>query len=232
MTDILAAVVGLLLRVLVGMGAMVALLVPVLAIVGLRLLWERGRHHQASPRHLVDWFGLPEGYAFHRGHAWAKRELPSVAVVGMDDFAQQLVGPLAAIDLPRRGDTIQAGQRAWRLRADSETIDMVAPITGKVIAVNELLESMPDLANKDPYGRGWFCAVQLPKDAGGFDELLSGAGAHAWMAQVTHDLEMTFTPQLGHVLQDGGVPVHGFARAIDESNWGQVARDFLSVGCY
>lgn len=51
MTEILAAAGGLLLRVLVGMGAMIALLVPVLAIVGLRLLWDRVRHHHPHVHH-------------------------------------------------------------------------------------------------------------------------------------------------------------------------------------
>ncbi len=177
--------------------------------------------------HLVDWFRLPDAVAFHPGHAWAKRELPAVALVGMDDFAQQLVGPLKGIDLPRRGEAIRAGQHAMRLRADSKTVDMLAPVSGTVLAVNELLETKPELANEDPYGRGWLFAVKLPKGKDGFDELISGATARAWMEQVTHDLEMTFTPELGHVLQDGGHPVHGFAQAIDQANWDRVAKKFL-----
>src|SRR5581483_6639277 len=177
--------------------------------------------------HLVDWFRLPDGYAFHPGHAWAKRELPSVALVGMDDFAQQLVGPLRGIDLPRRGETIRAGQHAMRLRADSKTVDMLAPISGTVLAVNELIEAKPQLANEDPYGRGWLYAVKLNPARDGFDVLIGGATARAWMEQVTHELEMTFTPELGHVLQDGGHPVDGFAQAIDHARWDRVAKKFL-----
>lgn len=184
-------------------------------------------HAPAWSGRMVDWFHLPDGYAFHEGHAWAKRELPAVALVGMDDFAQQLVGPLKGVDLPHRGEAIRAGQHAWRLRADSKTVDMLAPVTGTVIAVNELIETKPELANEDPYGRGWLFAVKLQKPQDTFDDLIAGSGARAWMEQVTHDLEMTFTPELGHVLQDGGVPVHGFARAIDDEHWDRVARRFL-----
>ena len=176
---------------------------------------------------LVDWFRLPDGYAFHPGHAWAKHELPTVALVGMDDFAQQLVGPLKGVDLPRRGEVIRAGQHAMRLRADSKTVDMLAPVSGTVLAVNELIETKPGLANEDPYGRGWLYAVKLPHVKDGFDELMGGANARAWMEQVTHDLQMTFTPELGQVLQDGGHPVHGFAQAIDQANWDRVAKKFL-----
>jgi glycine cleavage system H lipoate-binding protein len=177
--------------------------------------------------HLVDWFRLPEGYAFHPGHAWAKREMPAVALVGMDDFAQQLVGPLKGIDLPRRGEVIRAGQHAMRLRADSKTVDMLAPVSGTVLAVNELIETKPQLANEDPFGRGWLYAVKLASPKKGLDELIGGAAARAWMEQVTRDLEMTFTPELGHVLQDGGHPVHGFAQAIDQAGWDRVAKKFL-----
>jgi c(7)-type cytochrome triheme protein len=114
-----------------------------------------------------------------------------------------------------------------RLRADGKTVDMLAPVTGTVLAVNELIETKPQLANEDPYGRGWLFAVKLASAKTGLDDLVGGAAARAWMERVTHDLEMTFTPELGHVLQDGGHPVHGFAQAIDDVNWDRVAKKFL-----
>ena len=225
--DVLALAGGLLIRLLVGVAAIAALLLPVLAIVGLRLLWTRLRHGRVEHRQLADWFAVPDGYAFHRGHTWAKRDRPGVAVVGMDDFAQQLVGPIGSIELPRRGDALRAGRNAWQLCVESQAIGMLAPVSGTVVAVNELLETTPELANRDPYGRGWVCVVELSDAATGFAKLLTGASAHAWMSRVTRELEMTFTPELGHVLQDGGAPIHGFARAVDEAHWAAVVKKFL-----
>jgi glycine cleavage system H protein len=176
---------------------------------------------------LSEWFRLPEHVFFHPGHGWAKSETPAIATVGLDDFAQQLVGPLVGVDLPPRGAWVQAGKPAWRLRANSKSVDMVAPVTGVVVAVNELVGAKPDVVNDDPYGRGWLFAVKLLHPADAFRDLVTGRTARDWMTQVSKDLELSFTPELGHLCQDGGIPVHGFARAIDEEHWDQVARKFL-----
>jgi len=176
---------------------------------------------------LLEWFRLPDHVFFHPGHAWATSETAAIATVGLDDFAQQLVGPIAGVDLPKRGEWVQAGKPAWRLRADSKSVDMVSPVTGVVVAVNDLVDAKPAVVNDDPYGHGWLFAVKLLHPAEGLRELLTGRDAREWMAQVTRDLELSFTPALGQLCQDGGVPVHGFARAIDEDHWDTVARKFL-----
>ncbi len=177
--------------------------------------------------HLAEWFRVPDTVFFHPGHAWAKAQGSGRALVGMDDFAQRLVGPAAAIALPAKGSVVTAGAPAWSITADAKTVDMLAPVSGRVVAVNEAVRNNPHLVSEDPYGRGWLFAVEAPRLRDTLRDLLSGARARRWMADTAEALDASFTPELGHLCQDGGVPVNGFARAIDAEHWEQVARRFL-----
>lgn len=176
---------------------------------------------------LADWFRVPQELFFHPGHAWAKADGGGVMTVGVDDFAQQLVGPLAAIELPQPGAQVRRGAKGWTLKADSKAVDMISPVTGTVVAVNPNVASRADLVNDDPYGRGWLMKVQAPAGGHSLGELFSGAAARKWIAEVADELTAAMGPQLGTVMQDGGVPVHGIARSLDEQHWDQVARQFL-----
>lgn len=175
----------------------------------------------------ADWFKVPDGVYFHPGHAWARLEAPGVMAVGVDDFAQHLVGRLGAVDLPRPGQAISAGERGLALKADGKAVDVLAPVTGKVIAINDAALARPDVVNDDPYGRGWLFKVEVPRTASAVKALLSGESARRWIDSVSQQLVQTMTPELGQLCQDGGLPVHGVARAIDEAHWDEVARRFL-----
>jgi glycine cleavage system H protein len=176
---------------------------------------------------LSEFFRVPTNVCFHPGHTWARSEGHDLITIGLDDFAQQLVGPISAIDLPRVGAALDAGARAWSIEVDAKTIDMLAPVSGTVVAVNDALTSQPGLVNDDPYGGGWLAKVRVPRSPNALRSLMSGRAARAWMDKVSSDLTAAFTPELGQVSQDGGVPIHGFARAISEEHWDDVARTFL-----
>ena len=178
---------------------------------------------------LTDWFRVPRELSFHPGHGWAKADAPGLLTVGMDDFAQQLVGPLAAIDLPAPGTEVRRGARGWTLRAGEKAIDMLSPVTGTVVAVNHDVARQSDLVNDDPYGRGWLFKVQAPSGSHALGDLLTGKAARRWIAGVADELTAAMGPQLGTVMQDGGVPVHGIARSLDEHHWDDVARKFLTT---
>lgn len=188
---------------------------------------EAPAHAPAWTGQLADWFRVPQELFFHPGHAWARPDGSGVLTIGIDDFAQHLVGPLASIDLPQPGAQVRTGAKGWTLRADSKTVDMLSPVTGTVVAVNRDVTRRADVVNDDPYGKGWLMKVQVPGHAQSLGDLLSGAAARKWIAEVSNELTAAMGPQLGTVLQDGGVPVHGIARSLDEAHWDDVARKFL-----
>jgi glycine cleavage system H protein len=176
---------------------------------------------------LVEWFRMARDVAFHPGHAWARLEAPGLMLVGMDDFAQKLVGPTAAVELPAPGTRLAQGDPAWRLRVGGKAVDMLSPVDGTVLAVNQDLASKPHLLTEDPYGEGWLLRVEAPRADANRKTLLSGQVAKTWLREATDALRWRLSPDLGLVLQDGGAPVDGIAHAIDAENWDDLARHFF-----
>lgn len=175
---------------------------------------------------LSEWFQVPDRVRLHPAHAWARAEAPRVYTVGLDDFAQQLVGPVEAVDLPTPGTMLEAGRKAWTLRAGGKAVDMLAPVSGEVVGVNNAVAGRAHLVNDDPYGNGWLLKVRSPR-ADAARDLLSGVAARRWMARVADDVMATMTPELGVLAQDGGLPIHGIARGIDPEHWDEIAKRYL-----
>jgi glycine cleavage system H protein len=176
---------------------------------------------------MVEWFRIARDVAYHPGHAWARAGGDGSVVVGLDDFAQKLVGPLKAIEMPPVGSHVRQGDKAWRLRVNGKAVDMLSPVDGLVTEVNpDVLES-PAVVATDPYVTGWLFKVQAPRYEANSKSLLSGRLAERWLEEATDALRRRTAPDLGLVMQDGGMPVDGLARAIDEDHWDEVAREFL-----
>jgi glycine cleavage system H protein len=197
------------------------------AMAGTAVSMERvvERVRRALP--VADLFRVPEGVMFHPGHAWARADAGGVVTVGMDDFAQQLVGPIAGIAAPQVGAAVQQGSRLATLRADSKSVDLLSPISGEVLEVNDDALGVPRAVNDDPYGRGWLIKVRTPRWPVESKQLLAGSLAKRWMSSSWDELSTMMSPELGTIMHDGGTPVHGLARAIDESRWDEIARHFL-----
>jgi len=173
------------------------------------------------------WFTLADERFYHQGHTWAAPEGDDIVRVGLDDFAQKLVGVPERIDLPRVGQRIEQGERGLVLSVAATPIDVLAPVSGQVLAVNEEVLRLPGLLNEDPYGRGWLLRVRVPRLAANLRNLLAGRLAQHWMEGTVVELRQRMAGDLGPVLQDGGLPVSGIARELAPDQWASVAREFL-----
>jgi glycine cleavage system H lipoate-binding protein len=173
------------------------------------------------------WFAVPDGLHFHRGHTWAAAEGDGVFRVGIDDFAQRLVGRADAVDLPREGTLVEAGSPGLELRFGGQAVKMLSPVSGEVVATNPALAGDTRPLCDDPYGEGWVMKVRAPRTASALSNLLSGRTARAWMDEAAESLSALMGPKLGPVLQDGGVPVSGFARELSPQDWTRIARELL-----
>jgi glycine cleavage system H lipoate-binding protein len=176
---------------------------------------------------LVDWFRLDSGCYYHQGHSWALPEDDQVVRVGIDDFAQRLLGQVESIDLPEIGSQLRQGEKGWKFNVLSKIVDVLSPVNGEVLAVNEEIARSPDLINDDPYERGWLLKVRVPRMKSDLKNLLSGGIASAWMAETVSTLRERMSDRLGLAMQDGGIPVSGFATALAPDRWHEVAAEFL-----
>ncbi|MBI3983257.1 MAG: glycine cleavage system protein H [Gemmatimonadetes bacterium] len=173
------------------------------------------------------WFDVPDGFYFHQGHGWVLPEDPRVMRVGIDDFAQKLLGRVSGFELPAVGARVAQGEPAWHIRLDGHEIPMLSPVDGEVIDVNPQVAASPELVNADPYQRGWLLKVKVRNPNAAARNLLSGGLARGWMDGIVENLRGMRAAELGVVLPDGGFPVDGFARALSPERWDDVARTFL-----
>jgi glycine cleavage system H protein len=179
---------------------------------------------------ISEWFNLPEEKIYyHQGHSWAMPESGDMVTVGMDDFAQKLVGKIDAIKLPQVGSQVAQGEKAWSLLVGSKSIDMLSPVDGKIMDINEKLLNSPESISKDPYGQSWLMKVQAPKISANLKNLLSGGLARKWMEGVRENLFARMNYNLGAVSQDGGVPVDGIARNLDRERWDEIVKEFFLI---
>ena len=181
---------------------------------------------------LPTWFRVPEGYGFHQGHTWMKTDLLSpnrerLVKVGLDDFAQKLIGKVDAIDLPAVGSRLAQGEKGWSLMVDSAEIPMLSPVDGEVVAVNPEVLRSPEILSRDPYGAGWLLKVKSDRLAADSRNLLSGKMAKAWMETSLENLHPIRHEAMGPVMQDGGLPLEGIARVLGGDQWAELAKTHL-----
>jgi glycine cleavage system H lipoate-binding protein len=174
------------------------------------------------------WFAVAPGVALHPAHSWAARAGAGV-LVGMDDFAEKLVGPMKAIRLPVPGTALRQGEPAWTIVADGHAIDMMSPVDGVVQSANLRAAEHPDLVGRDPYGAGWLLRVRATNWARDTARLFSGAAARKFMEETASVLRQRLDPEMGALLQDGGRPVRGIAREVSPEGWDSLAREFLGT---
>ena len=173
------------------------------------------------------WFVVPGHVYFHPGHAWARFDANQLVTVGLDDFAQKLVGDISAISLPAPGSRVGQGEKGWSLLPDGKSIDMLSPVDGTVVTVNDRVRRAPEIVRRDPYGEGWLFQVKPARPRANRNQLLSGTLAMRWMEQATDTIQGMLSPELGRVYQDGGVPIHGIARSLHAEKWDDLCRRFF-----
>jgi glycine cleavage system H lipoate-binding protein len=175
---------------------------------------------------VVAGFRMPENLAYHPGHTWACREGHKLVSVGIDDFAAHLLGEVQYITLPLRGYWVRQGQKIWTVERNGVKVDMVSPIEGIVVDVNDKAAKDPGLVRRDPYGDGWLVSVQSPDAKINFRNLLNGKLARWWMEEAAARLRK-FMPIPEGVMQDGGTVIDGLTVHLGDDEWAGLAREFF-----
>lgn len=114
---------------------------------------------------------IPQELKYTKDHEWIKVDGNEV-LIGITDFAQQELGDIVYVEIESEGDDLDQGDVFGTVEAVKTVSDLFLPIAGKVIAINEGLESEPEIINSDPYGKGWMIKVEI-SDVSGLDEALS-----------------------------------------------------------
>lgn len=117
---------------------------------------------------------IPADLRYAKSHEWLKRESDGTVIVGITDYAQNSLGDITYVQVPKVGAALKAGETFGVVESVKAASDLYAPVAGTVVAVNAALDSAPETVNRAPYSDGWMLKLQ-PADAGAINGLLDAA---------------------------------------------------------
>jgi glycine cleavage system H protein len=104
---------------------------------------------------------LPENLRYTKEHEWVENITADRIRFGITDYAQGALGDIVYIQLPKLNDEIRYGDICGEVESTKSVSEIFAPVTGKVVLINESLNSSPELINQEPYDRGWIAEVEI-----------------------------------------------------------------------
>lgn len=116
----------------------------------------------------------PSDLHYTSEHEWVRDNGDGTVRIGITSFAQDALGDVVYVSVPGVGDDTTAGDTCGEVESTKSVSDLYAPVSGEVTAVNEALDSAPELLNSDPYGEGWIYEVRL-SNPGQLDSLMDAA---------------------------------------------------------
>jgi glycine cleavage system H protein len=121
----------------------------------------------------------PENFRYTKEHEWVLVE-GDTGTVGITSHAQEELGDIVYVDLLKPGSTVEKGKTLGSVESVKAVSDIYAPVSGEVVAVNELLTTAPEKLNEDPHGVAWLVKIKLSAPAEA-QELLSAADYQAYV---------------------------------------------------
>lgn len=116
---------------------------------------------------------IPDDLHYSKDHEWVRVE-GNVALIGITDYAQDSLGDVVYVELPKVGDDFAANESFGSVESVKAVSEVFSPVSGEIVGLNETLADAPEKVNQDPYGEGWMIRVQMSK-SGEVDSLLTAA---------------------------------------------------------
>ena len=116
---------------------------------------------------------VPEDLHYSKDHEWVRVEGDS-AIIGITDYAQDSLGDVVYVELPKAGEEFSANESFGSVESVKAVSEVFTPVSGAVVKVNETLNDAPEKVNTDPYGDGWMIQVRMA-NPGEVDSMLTAA---------------------------------------------------------
>ena len=116
---------------------------------------------------------VPEDLHYSKDHEWVRVD-GNEAIIGITDYAQNSLGDVVYVELPKAGDEFAANESFGSVESVKAVSEVFTPVAGAVTQINELLADEPEIVNSDPYGQGWMIRVKM-SHPGEVDSLLTAA---------------------------------------------------------
>ncbi|NIO16565.1 MAG: hypothetical protein GTN70_06145 [Deltaproteobacteria bacterium] len=172
-------------------------------------------------------FLIKSDYYYHPGHLWVSfpEDSENDVRVGIDDFAQRIIGKIDKVSLPPTGTAVKEGSVCFLLHSGKRKIRMAAPVTGIIKEVNENLVSHPAVINEDPYWEGWVLSARLTGD--GIKGLFYGSAAQNWLRWDAERLMRVCAVNFGITATNGGEAVSNISAQLSTQQWSKIVGIFL-----
>jgi glycine cleavage system H lipoate-binding protein len=171
-------------------------------------------------------FDLAEDAYYHEGHTWARPEYGGRVRVGLDDFAQKLMGRLSNIEIPEVGREVTQGEVGFKVRCNNETAHVLSPVDGIVSHVNHRLLDHPELINESPYQDAWLFIVEPTKLRKNLKGLYYGEEARRFLNEEKDKLFAMANEDL-RIVADGGESVTDIFSELKEEDRTRLLKAFL-----
>ena len=122
----------------------------------------------------------PTDRRYSRDHEWAKNEDDGTVLVGVTFYAQEQLGDIVFLELPKVGATLTHMQKLGEVESVKSVSDIISPVSGEVVAVNQAVVDSPELVNEDPYEKGWLVRVK-PSQQADMDALMTAADYESFL---------------------------------------------------
>jgi glycine cleavage system H protein len=116
---------------------------------------------------------IPDDLHYSKDHEWVRVD-GNVAIVGITDYAQDSLGDVVYVELPKVGDDFAANESFGSVESVKAVSEVFSPVSGEIVGTNEALADSPEKVNQDPYGDGWMIRVQM-SNPGEVDSMLTAA---------------------------------------------------------
>jgi glycine cleavage system H protein len=167
------------------------------------------------------------------GHTWLKVKPSGATEIGLDSFAQKLIGRIDDVLLPEVGKEVRRGDMLFAVRQDKRRAAFASPVDGIVTSVDKELSWHPEMIENSPYRDGWICSLKPRNLAKNLKQLRVAEEAMIWLKEEAQRFLEFFAArplenmQLGQVLQDGGQLAGGVLEFADEQTWKEFQEMFL-----
>ena len=104
---------------------------------------------------------IPDDLQYTKEHEWVSQSRPSVYRMGITDYAQGALGDIVYVQLPKVGESVTADKVCGEVESTKSVSEIFAPVTGKIVAINDALAAAPETINSEPYGRGWLAEIEV-----------------------------------------------------------------------
>jgi glycine cleavage system H protein len=179
---------------------------------------------------------IPQGILYNRSHTWTHLEMSGIARVGLDDLLLHITGAVVFSQLKMPGESLKKGDLMAEIEHQGKTLRIYSPVSGEILAMNDLLTDNPEQLSEDPYLKGWMYKVKPTRWMAETNSCYMAEDATNWLGKELERFKDflsgsagRFSPEAaGLVLQDGGELTDHTLSDLPVEVWQSFQEDFLN----